>query len=107
MAAIVQAIKQLRARIRGSAKPVLRLAVLEVRIDIARVNHPALADKVEDRVGLYCVGLGPSLSRCTGMHHGVGRARQETIVDEEVFLDAERGIAALKITGAIVLHAMA
>ncbi len=52
MAAIVQAVEQLRAGVRRSAKPVLRLAVLEMRIDIARVDDAVRADEGEDRIGL-------------------------------------------------------
>src|SRR5579872_2609761 len=40
------------------------------------------------------------------MHQREDLTRHEAVVDEEVFLDAERSIAALEIAGSVVLHAM-
>jgi hypothetical protein len=40
--------------------------------------------------------------------HEVGvRTRQEAVVDEEILLDAEPGVAALQLAGAVVAHAVA
>jgi len=41
------------------------------------------------------------------MHQGVHRARHETVVDEEIFLDSEFRVAAFEIAGAIIFHTMA
>ena len=41
------------------------------------------------------------------MHQRVYLARHEAVVDEEVFLDAELGVAAFEVAGAVILDAMA
>src|SRR6185295_4786000 len=40
------------------------------------------------------------------MHQRLYRARDEAVVDEEVFLDIERGVSAFQIAGPVILDAM-
>ena len=41
------------------------------------------------------------------MHQGMYRAGDEAIVDEEVFLDAELGVATFEVAGSVIFDAMA
>ena len=40
------------------------------------------------------------------MHQRLHFARHEAVVDEKIFFDAELGVVALKITGAVIFYAM-
>jgi len=86
----------------------------EMRIDLARVHRPAFSHEREQRVHpppprraprLHAVGRHRGLR--ARMHQRLQLAGDEAVGDEEVFLDAELGIAPFEIAGVIALHAMA
>ena len=41
------------------------------------------------------------------MHECLKRSRHESVIDEEIFFDAQAGVAPLEVAGAIVFDAMA
>src|ERR1700730_3189747 len=89
-------------------------------VHFARMHTAAFADELEDSLRLLHPGGGPTDSRrifvlLAGLGHGVeprmhqrmNRARHEAVVDEEIFLDAEFGVAPLEIASAVIFDAMA
>ena len=78
-----------------------------MRVDLARVHHPVLAHKVKHRMRFLQSRCRPRHARCAGVHQRLRGARQKTVVDEEVFLNVELGVAPLQIAGAIALDAVA
>src|SRR5690349_10315861 len=81
---------------------------------LARMHGAALAHEFEQEFGLLaaCGGPGPPSFRRHAaigarMHQLLHRPCHKSVVDEEIFLDAELRIAALEIAIAIVSNAMA
>jgi hypothetical protein len=62
--------------------------VRELRVDLARVHHAALAHELQHRVRLPSA---PWATRCARarVHQVVRGARQEAVVDEEVLFDRQ------------------
>ena len=100
-------VEQGGAGIGRAAKPVAHFAMLKMRIDIARMHERMIAHKGHYGGGLIRARFRPGLSRCARMHERVRRARQEAVIDEEIFFDEQARIAPLKIAGAVVAHAVA
>src|SRR5258708_3900907 len=91
----------------------------EMIVHLARMHTAAFADELEQRLGLLHPRDRPTDARRifillsgfrhTGeprMHQRVYRARDKTVVDEEVFFDAELRVAAFEVAGAIIPDAM-
>src|SRR5882672_7377287 len=106
-------------RVRGAAPVVTHRAVREMIIDLARMRTAAFAYKLEQSLRLLPAFGGPIdarrililLSRLGDrgkprMHQRMYRTRHETVVDKEIFLDAEFRVAAFEIAGAVILDAM-
>ena len=78
------------------------LAVGEMRVHLARMHRAALAHELEHRLRLL-PARRPSRpgARVRGCISAWWRARQEAVVDEEVFLQRQPRIAALQVAGAV------
>ena len=105
--AVVHAVEQLGAGVARAAEPVGHLAVLEMRVDLARVHGAAFAHECQHRVGLVARGLRPARPRLARMHQRVMLGAQKPVVDEEILLDAQRRVLAFEIAGDVAGHAMA
>jgi hypothetical protein len=105
--AVVHGIQQLRRCVARTNEPVGRLAMGEVRVGLARVDHAALAHEIQYRIRLAPTRLRSRLPRRARVHQRMQAARDEAVVDEEVFLDWELWIAAFEIAGAVVAGAVA
>ena len=75
-------------------------------VDQARVNRSASAHEREDRLDAPPLRDGPRCHACPRMHQGVHGAREEAVVDEDVLLDVDGGVASLQVAGSIALDAM-
>ena len=100
-------VQQLRAGVGIAAEPVLALAVVEGRIDIASVRFAPGAHEFQHRVGLRPACLGPHAALSARVHQRVRGARHEAVVDEEVFLDRQLGVAPFQVTRAVAADAVA
>ena len=76
-------------------------------VDLPRMDASALADEGEHGLGLALAGRRPAPEPGTRMHQVIDVARQEPVIDEEVFLDGQPGVGALQIARAIPRDAMA
>jgi hypothetical protein len=106
-AAVVHRVEQLGRGVARAAEPVDDLAVVEVRVDLARMHGAALAHESEHRVGLGLARLAPAQARLARMHQRVVPGAEEAVVDEEVLFDAELGIAAFEVARDVAVHAVA
>jgi hypothetical protein len=106
-AAVVHAIEQVRGRVRRAAPGVDGAAVREVRVDLARVHRAALAHESEQVSRLALLHHAPRPGAGAWVHQRLVLRRHETVVDEEVFFDAEACIAPLQVAGAVAFHAVA
>src|SRR5580704_16119924 len=82
-------------------------------IDLLRMNHSALPHEFQHKLGALSPAGTPrhtSLSCHAGgesrMHQRLQFARNEAVIDEEVFVDVELGVSSLQISCAIALNAM-
>jgi hypothetical protein len=77
-AAVVHAVEQLRAGVAAEPPNQLRgLAVREVRVDLARVHHAALAHELQHRLRLRPARLRPRRARRARVHQRcVARGRK-------------------------------
>ena len=99
-------IEQLRACVRRATEPVGGLAVREMRVDLARVHRAAFGDESQHRMRLLPARRCPRHARRARVHQVMVRARQEAVVDEEVFFDRQLRIAAFEVAGAVAGHAV-
>jgi hypothetical protein len=106
-AAVVQAVEQVRRRIRRAAPVVANRPVREVRVDVARMRFAALADEFEHGLRAPARRGSPPRSRDARVHQRVVRARQESVVDERVLLDGQRRVQPFEIAGAITGNTVA
>ena len=104
-AAVVHVVEQVCGRGRRAAPVVRDRAVREMFVDLARMHRLARAHEREHLLG----SLPPHRNGRRGprVHQRVNSARQESVVDEEVLLDAELRVATLEVARPIALHAVA
>ncbi len=106
--AVVHRVEQVRRRVGGSAPVVRHRPVGEMVVDLARVSLAARAHEIEDRRDPFPLRRRTTtpcrVRGCISVVHGV---RHEAVVDEDVLLDAEGGVAPLQVAGSIALDAMA
>src|ERR1700733_10953351 len=112
-AVIMHRVQQARSCVRRSSPIVLDRTVSEMTIDLLGMNHSALPHEFQHKLGALSPAETPrntSLSCHPGgesrMHQRLQLARYESVVDEEVFVDVEFGVAALQISRAIAFDAM-
>ena len=78
----------------------------EVRVDAAGVHRTAFADELEDGLRFFLARRRPPDLRHTRVHQLMVSARQESIVDEEILLDAKLRIAPFEIARTVIDHAV-
>ena len=66
-----------------------------------------LTDELEYGLRLRDAGSHPFAYRHTRMHQRVMCARQKTVVDEEIFFDAELRVVPFEVAGAVAHNAVA
>jgi hypothetical protein len=81
--------------------------MLELCVDVSWVRDPLIAHKRKDGCGLVLTRFRPLYPRRAWVQERMRVARQESVIDEEVFFNRELWITTLKIAGAIVAHTMA
>jgi hypothetical protein len=80
--------------------------VREVRVDLARMRLSALAHEGEQSLGALPSPRAHAAGDGARVHQRLVRARQESVVDEEVFLDGELRVLALDVARAVALDAV-
>src|ERR1700733_5000256 len=83
-------------------------------VDLARMHCAAFAYELQQQLCLFLARRGPpptasgwNTDSRPRMHQRLQGIRHETVVNEDVFLDAELRVIAFQIPGAVVLHSMA
>ncbi len=74
-------------------------------IDLARMHRPASPHEREQI--LRSLSLHRNGRPGPRMHQRLNSTRQESVVDEEVLLDAELRVATLEVAGTVALHPVA
>ena len=83
--------------------------MVEMRLHLFGVGVTTLTHKIQNLLSAHLhrgVPGVPGPRRPARMKQGQSLARQETVVDEEALFDRQARVAALQLTGAIVLHAV-
>src|ERR1700758_3880380 len=103
----------MRRRVRVASPVILDLAVREVFVDLARMHAAALAHEIQQQLSSLAPRRWPGQSALgwhaairPRMHQRLKFPRDESVIDEKVFLDAELGVSAFQVACAVVLHAM-
>src|SRR5450631_200830 len=99
--------------VRLASPVILDLAVGEMIVDFLRMHDAALAHEIQQEFGSLSARGRPWQSAFgrgavigTRMHVRLQSPGHETVVDKEIFVDAELCVAALEIAGAVVLDPM-
>src|SRR5450631_4021071 len=99
--------------VRLASPVVLHLAVRETIVDFLRVHDATLAHEIQQEFGSlsargrpWQAAFGRGAAIGTRMHERLQSPGHKTVVDEEIFVDAELCVAAFEIAGAVVLDAM-
>ena len=111
---IVHGVEKMGGRVRASSPIVRHRAVREMTIHLLRMHDAPLSHKFEHKLRALSASTGPRQSPfCRNatigsrMHERLKLRRHEAVVDEDVLVDIELGVAPLQIARAITLHAMA
>ena len=94
---------------RGARRPapvVRDPSVRKMRVHLARMHFAAGTDEIEHLRGAIAAGLVPAASFQSWVHQRVELSRDEAVVDEEIFFDAERGVTPLEVACVVVPDAM-
>src|SRR5205807_3245790 len=99
---------------RSSCLPViLDLTVREVFIDLARMHAAAVTHEIQQQLSPLAPRRRPGQSVLSWhaairpwMHKRLKFPRDESVIDEKVFLDAELRVSTFQVACAVVLHAM-
>jgi hypothetical protein len=80
--------------------------VREIVVHLPRVDRTASANETQHRLHALPLRGGPGRGARARMHERVEIARHEPVVDEDVLLDAKRGVASLQVAGSVPLDSM-
>jgi hypothetical protein len=100
-------VEQVRRRVGAAAPGIDDRAVREVSVDVARVHVAALANEVDQGLRARLARSAPCRPHGARMHERENRARNEAVIDDEILLDIEHGIAPVEIARAIAGDAVA
>jgi len=76
-------------------------------IHLAWVNCTSLAHELEEHMGALAAPRRPPRDQPARVHQRFDGARHEAVVDEHIFVNAQRREAPLEVAGAVRLDAMA
>ena len=117
-ALIMQRIEQMRRRVGIPSPIIFHLPMREMSVNLLRVHDSAVAHEVEQLLRALSAAAGPRQitsdrhsTLCPRMHQDLQLARDESVIDEEIFFHAQRAfsqprIAPLQIARAVALHAL-
>jgi hypothetical protein len=107
LAAVVQAVEQFGAQPAVAAEPVLHRALAEPRVDVGRVRLAEFSHHLKHLLRELPARLVPHAPRGPRVHQRAQLGRDEAVVDEEILLQRQRGIAPLQVAGAVIADALA
>src|ERR1035438_71177 len=106
-------IQEMSRSVRLASPVVLHLAVGEIIVDFLRMHDAALAHEIQQEFGSlsargrpWQAAFGRGAAIGTRMHVRLQSPGHETVVDKEIFVDAELCVATFEIAGAVILDAM-
>ena len=94
---VVQQIEMMRRRARRSAPIIRDPTAREVGVDVARVHFATVTHERQEFHRLPGAAAGEAPDHAARVHQRLDARRHEAVVDEDVFLDVERGVAPLQI----------
>jgi hypothetical protein len=75
-------------------------------IDVTRMHRSVLADECQEQPRALGSTVGPARREPTRVHQALDFLRHEPVVDESIFLDAERRVAAFQVARPVTADAM-
>src|SRR5579871_932231 len=110
---IVHRVQQMCRRVRLASPIIFHLAVRKLFIDLLRMHHSLFAHKIQQRLRLLPSRLRPRqtvLGRYAAirarMHQLTNLSRDESVVDEEIFLYTKLCISSFQVSGAVIVDSM-
>src|SRR5262249_51857841 len=113
-ASIMHGVQKVRCGVGRTSPIVLYSAMPEVPVDFARMNGTVLPDEIQKKPGFLLSLRRPTAAAFRGdagfrtwMHQLLNGTGDKSVVDEEILVHVQFGVATFQIPGAIIRYAVA